>query len=233
MRFVTVIRGRNWLAGLCVLLLCAALATAVAVPIAASKAYTPQAEYCVVIDAGHGGIDGGVTGGDTGTPEAELNLDISKRLAQSFESAGIRAVLTRTSGSGLYGIATSGLKRKDMKARAEIIAKAKPDLVISVHQNAFPLRGQRGAQVFFRKGSETSERYAVNVQAQLREHLPASDRVPQIGDYFILNCTDVPAILVECGFLSNPSDERLLLDEAYRDTVAHHIFLGVMRGFCA
>lgn len=201
--------------------------SAIAVPVCV-RADSPRGEFTIVIDAGHGGIDGGVTGVNTGTPEAGLNLDIAKRLKNSFEGAGIGVVLTRATSAGLYGHATEGMKAKDMKARAAIIASVKPDLVISIHQNAFPLHGERGAHVFFRKDSQPSREYALRIQQQLKENLPCSDRVPQAGDYYILNCTDVPAVLVECGFLSNPEDEANLLKEEYREKVAHHIFLGVM-----
>lgn len=207
----------------------AALALAcVLVPFAVRASLSPAARFTVAIDAGHGGIDGGVVGTGSGVAEAKLNLDIAKKLAADLAACGIGTVLTRTTDAGLYGLSTENFKKRDMRARAAIIENAAPDLVVSIHQNAFPRRDERGAQVFYRKGNAEGAALAACVQKQLRNALPASDRAAKVGDFFMLNCTDAPAILVECGFLSNSEDEANLLDEAYRDRVAYTICLGIL-----
>ena len=105
--------------------------------------------FCVVIDAGHGGIDGGVTGRNSKVAESEINLAIALKLQKLFENAAIKTVLTRKNAGGLYGLATKGYKRRDMQKRAEIIKNSGADLFISIHQNFYSDSSRRGAQVFF------------------------------------------------------------------------------------
>ena len=93
--------------------------------------------FTVCIDAGHGGVDGGVTGVNTGVKESDLNLSVSRLLKEHFESCGITVVMTRKTKDGLYGTATSGFKRRDMEKRREIIEQSKPDMVISIHMNKY------------------------------------------------------------------------------------------------
>ncbi len=184
----------------------------------------------VVIDAGHGGIDGGVVGIESGVKESDINLDLSRRLGRLFEDAGFFVVQTRETEAGLYGTATAGYKKRDMAKRSEIIHRNNPALVISVHQNFFSMRSRRGAQVFFRSSNERSVTLACLIQAALND-MPECARKsdPLKGDYFILNCNDYPSVIVECGFLSNAEDEALLLDTNYRDKVAAAIADGALR----
>lgn len=184
----------------------------------------------VVIDAGHGGIDGGVVGIESGVKESDINLDLSRRLGRCFEDAGFAVVQTRETEAGLYGTAVSGYKKRDMLKRSEIINRSNPALVISVHQNFFSMRSRRGAQVFFRESNERSKTLACLIQAELNE-MPECARKsdPLCGDYFILNCNDYPSVIVECGFLSNAEDEALLLDLSYRDKIAAAIAAGALR----
>ena len=186
----------------------------------------------VVIDAGHGGIDAGVCGKATGVKECDLNLDIAKKLKGLFSRAGFAAVLTRKSRAGLYGLPTSGFKLRDMKKRREIIRESGADMVISVHQNFYSDSARRGAQVFFDSSSEAGKELAVSIQSCLNAMDSATRKVnPLVGDYYILECTDSPSVIVECGFLSNAEDEKLLLTEEYRDEVAHAIFTGALEYF--
>jgi len=204
------------------------LAAAVPIRNAIKAAGIPDTGITVAVDAGHGGIDGGVTGRITGVKESDLNLAIAKRLKNNFESFGIKAVMTRENAGGLYGLALKGRKRRDMEARKNIIDKAKPAIVISVHMNFFPQTGQRGAQVFYRAGSEKGKELAADLHSVLSKGLPASGRAFLPGDYYILNCTDIPSVIVECGFLSNAEDEALLSETAYQEKVAHNIFAGAL-----
>ncbi len=123
----------------------------------------------IVIDAGHGGIDGGVVGRRTGTKESDINLSVSRLLQAEFEEAGFLVVQTRPTEAGLYGTATKGYKKRDMQKRAEIIAENAPAAVISVHQNFFPVASRRGAQVFFRESNELSHTLACSIQTALNE----------------------------------------------------------------
>ena len=161
---------------------------------AASAAAVPANAPCIVLDAGHGGVDPGVVGRTTGEKESDVNLKIVQKLQKLFSDAGFRVVLTRKNAGGLYGLPTKGYKRRDMEERRRIIREAEPDFVLSVHQNTFPAdTSRRGGQVFFREGSAAGE-----------------------------------ALAVECGFLSNAEEERLLLTDEYQGKIARAVFEGVL-----
>ncbi len=183
----------------------------------------------VVLDAGHGGIDGGVAGVNTGIKESELNLSVVKKIEKYLIDAGINVVLTRTSEAGLYGVASSSLKRKDMQKRKEIIEKAKPDLVISIHMNKYSLSTRRGAQVFYKKSDDSSKLLAQSIQDNFNQMKEAVRSCAALaGDYYILNCTEYPSVIAECGFLSSPEDEALLVTEEYQDALAYTVFKGIV-----
>ena len=181
----------------------------------------------VVIDAGHGGRDGGVRGSVTGVAESEINLAIAKSLRHFLRESGYSVVMTRENADGLYGGVTSGFKSADMRARRDIINSAAPDLVVSVHQNFYPRAEPRGAQVFYAPESETGKEAAELMKGVLKGALPHSDRIAKPGDYYIIQCTDYPSLLIECGFMSNPEDEKLLVSAVYQQKVAFAIAAGV------
>lgn len=187
----------------------------------------PSNGLTVVLDAGHGGIDGGVTGSNSGVCEAEINLAITKSLKHFLLEKGYNVVLTRKNTDGLYGLSSSNKKLDDMKKRRDIIEQAKPDLMVSIHQNYFPRSKERGAQVFYAPKSERGAEMATLMQKLLNGNLEASKRNAAKGDYYILQCTDYPSLLIECGFLSNPEDEHLLLQAPYQEKVAYTIFCGI------
>lgn len=185
--------------------------------------------FTVVIDAGHGGIDGGVSGTNTGVTESELNLAVAKLLREDFSAAGFRVVMTRTTSAGLYGSAQTSLKKADMKNRKRIIDGCSPDLVISIHMNRYSLPSRRGAQVFYKKGDGQSSLLAESIQLQLNGMEEAARECSALtGDYYILNVSPCPAVIVECGFLSNAEDEALLVTEEYRQRIAYVIFKGAI-----
>lgn len=182
----------------------------------------------IVIDPGHGGADGGVTGKNSGVTEAEINLEISLLLEKSLEDRGYNVVKTRTA-EGTVAKAGSE-KLLDMEKRKETILKSVPDLVISVHCNKFPSSERRGAQVFFNKFSDEGKRLAESVQNKL--NILNMENVGRAfsalsGDYYILNCSPYPSAIVECGFLSNASDEALLLNADYRLQLVEKLADGV------
>lgn len=183
----------------------------------------------VVLDAGHGGIDGGVTGKKTGVKESEINLAIVKKLQAELTQAGINTVLTRKTDAGLYGLATKGFKRRDMLKRKEIIEKAAPSAVVSIHQNSYRGSSRRGGQVFYRKDSETGELLASEIQNCLNEMPQAVQKTtPLVGDYYMVNCTEYASVICECGFLNNEEDEALLITEEYQKALAEAIFKGIV-----
>lgn len=189
----------------------------------------PNSKYTVVVDAGHGGIDGGCVGSSTGVFESELNLTYAYNLAEQLQNMNISVVLTRTDANGLYETGVSNLKRSDMKKRKEIIESASPDLVISLHMNSYSLKTCKGAQTFFKKGNESGEMLASFVQTQMSNMLENAKKTAKVGDYYLVTCTDIPSVLVECGFLSNKEEELLLQTKSYQDKVCYAILCGVVQ----
>jgi len=191
----------------------------------------PKLGYTIVIDAGHGGFDAGVAGVATKVKEADLNLKVAKKLEKCLTEYGFDVIMTRTSGNGLYGLHTKNRKKRDMEARARIIHDAKPDAVVSIHMNYFVQSKQRGAQVFYKKNNERGKELAKNIQEVLGLNLEHCKRLFLSGDYYIVNCSDYPSVIVECGFLSNAYDEQLLISDEYQQKLAYYITLGIMKFF--
>ncbi len=195
---------------------------------AVKASVSPKTQLTVVLDAGHGGIDGGVTGISTKVKESDLNLEIVKELKAVLEQSGIRVVLTRSTKSGLYGSSGKGFKRRDMEKRKEIINSCSANAFVSIHLNFYSSPDRRGAQAFFKSGDENGEAFASIIQKHLNE-LSGQTRPlsPLKGDYYVLNESEPTATLVECGFLSNAEDEALLLTKEYRREIAEKIALGI------
>lgn len=191
-------------------------------------AASPSDRFTVVIDAGHGGIDGGVSGITTGVKESELNLDIARKLKAKFDKSGAKTVMTRKTEAGLYGIYSKGFKRRDMQKRKQITLNAKADVFVSIHLNYYSSPLRRGAQVFYKIDEEKSKSLADIVQAELNGGKECErDYTALAGDYYVLNEADCAAILCECGFLSNAEDEKMLLTDEYRAEIAEKIFNGI------
>lgn len=223
------ISGRNR-----ILLACCAVVAALAFTVgmcvyALAQTAAGVQKLTIVIDAGHGGVDGGVVGTRTNVKESDINLSVSRLLQTEFEAAGFHVVQTRPTEAGLYGSATKGYKKRDMQRRAEIIEENAPAAVISVHQNFFPVSSRRGAQVFFRETNELSRTLACSVQTALNEMPECVVRSEALkGDYYVLNCNDYASVIVECGFLSNAADEALLVTERYQKRLAEAICQGTV-----
>ena len=188
----------------------------------------PNSKYSVVIDAGHGGVDGGSVGATTGVAESKLNLEYAYNLAKQLNKMGITCVLTRTDENGLYDSNAKSLKKSDMLKRKEIIEKANPSLVISLHMDSFALSSTSGSQAYYKKGSESGKVLAQSIQKQLSCNFDNAKKTEKVGDYYIVNCTNLPAVLVECGFLSNQTEEVLLQDKNYQDKICYSIMCGIL-----
>ena len=190
----------------------------------------PLSRPVVVLDAGHGGVDAGVTA-KGGLKESDFNLAMVYLLQDLFSQGGFSVVLTRRDEKGLYGATDGDFKRADMKARKEIIQSTDPDLVISVHANKYPSASRRGAQAFFDGFNPAGKALAFAIQDAfnvLNEKTVGRTFSALSGDYYILKCTHAPSVIVECGFLSNPEDEKLLSDAAYREELARSIYAGTV-----
>lgn len=180
----------------------------------------------VVIDAGHGGMDGGVVG-VTGTKESDLNLKIAMCLGDILTAKGVYVVYTRENENSL-----SDSKREDMKMRAEIIKESRPDCVVSIHLNSYSDAARRGVQVFY-DDTGRGESFASLMQERLNatinyRYSKRSDLAPQSGDFYITKCAAVPSIIIECGFISNAEDESLLKTENFRRELCREIADGII-----
>ena len=187
---------------------------------------TALIDFTVVIDAGHGGVDGGVVASN-GTKESTLNLSYAKALGRAFEQRGFAVVYTRKTEGGLYGLPTKGFKLRDMQKRKEIIESSNANLVLSIHMNKYSDSSRSGPQVFFQKGSASGQMLATSIQNALNKFTGNSHQALS-GDYYVCRCADVPSVIVECGFLSNPTEEERLQDDTYRDALVEEIFVGTM-----
>lgn len=194
-----------------------------------THADTPKNQnYTVVIDAGHGGPDPGSIGYKTKVLEADLNLKMSLLLKQKLENAGIAVVMTRETDEALATGRGKAFKKKDMELRKAIINKVRPNMVISLHQNSYVNHTLRGAQVFYDKTSDISKQIAETIQKEFIESLDFSNKTVSPGNYYMLRCTASPSVIVECGFLSHPEEEKLLQDEAYQEKIVNAICKGVL-----
>lgn len=192
---------------------------------------TPKPLHTIVIDAGHGGIDGGAEGKISGITESQLNLEYALSLKEVCESFGFGVVLTRPDMNGLYQPDAPNKKRSEMEKRKQIIEDSNADIVISLHMNSFPLSSTRGTQVFYGKGNELGRALANSIQTSIIRDFPLSRKNSSVGDYFILNCHKKAGVLIECGFLSNPEEEKLLVQKDYREKMCYSILVGIIEYF--
>lgn len=204
----------------------------------------------VLIDPGHGGIDGGAENA-SGTCEKDINLAISRMLKEKLEEYDIRVEMTREEDRGLYtGVKNDGtedmeiegrrsirsLKAEDLNARCDMMNDLEPDVFISVHLNSFKQdRSVCGAQVFFSPGDsqETGERsrqLAELIQQEFREQSGGVNQRTAMrkNDVLILKNARVPAVIAECGFLSNLSEAALLTEESYQQELAESMKKGIL-----
>ena len=196
----------------------------------ASPAPGPLTGLVILVDPGHGGYDGGARCRDSGVWEKVLTLAVSREVEAALTQRGARVVMTRTADIDLCTPdrpANLTKKRQDMQNRIAIATENEVDLLLSIHMNEYRARTESGPQVFYRQGCEGGRLLAGCLQEALINRLqPSKQRAAMAGDYFILQL-DVPSALVECGFISNPAEEKLLLSEDYQARLAEAIAIGV------
>lgn len=183
----------------------------------------------VVIDPGHGGKDPGKVGVN-GQLEKDINLSIALRLKNYLEYSDVTAVLTREEDTGLSPTGGRYKKMSDMKKRCQIIEEAKPDLVVSIHQNSYHENSIFGGQVFYYKTSQKGKVLAQILQKRFDYVLGSANRrqAKANDNYYLLLHVKEPIVIVECGFLSNPSEAANLQTEEYQDRMAWTIHMGIM-----
>lgn len=183
--------------------------------------------YTVVLDAGHGSSDSGKVG-INGVLEKDINLSISKKTKKYLEKKGICVIMTRNKDESLAEGENGNRKVQDMKARVKRINDTKPDLAVSIHQNSYHEESIHGAQVFYYEHSESGEKDARILQEALLAVDPDNTRqVKANTTYYLLKRTEVPILIVECGFLSNQEEAEKLASEDYQKEIAKAIANGI------
>lgn len=194
------------------------------------KSVSRQNGFTIIIDAGHGGRDGGSVGVN-GTIEKEINLEYALMLKKKLVAQGYKVELTRKNDDGLYSATAKNKKQSDMNERLSIIKRTNPNLVISIHMNSFVNSSARGSVVYYRNGDGASKTCADLIQKSLYSYCDARIQNSKVGDYFMLNSSYYTAVLIECGFLSNPEEEKLLNTNAYKEKMTDAISKGVLLYF--
>ena len=186
----------------------------------------PVSNRTVIIDAGHGGGDPGAIG-LTGKLEKDINLNISLKLQQFIEQNGGNVLMTRTTDGML-----AANKREDMKVRKKLREETSGDIFISVHLNSFPQESCKGAQTFY-AANEESKKLAEKIQKSMVKFLDEDNAriAKKLTDVYLLKNVNIPSVIVECGFLSNSKEEKLLSDTEYQSKIAFAIYTGILEYF--
>lgn len=178
----------------------------------------PGGRTCIVIDAGHGGIDGGAES-VTGVPESQINLEIALRLKDMMNLLGYKANMLRTTDTSLHteGATIGAQKISDLKQRVRMVNEYDTSVLISIHQNTFSDKRYSGAQVFY-SAHDDSRNLAQLMQQNLIQTLnKQSNRKPKAAKgIYLMEKISCPGVLVECGFLTNPQEEALLRSDDYQ-----------------
>ena len=172
----------------------------------------------IVIDAGHGGIDGGATS-CSGVLESKLNLEIALKLEAVMQLLGFDTVMIRSTDTSVYtdGNTIASQKVSDLKERVRIVNNTPNAILISIHQNTFPDGRYSGAQVFY-GGDEESRELAQTLQMNFNQTLcrGSNRKSKKAQGVYLMQNIDCPGLLIECGFLTNPQEEAKLRDDEYQ-----------------
>jgi N-acetylmuramoyl-L-alanine amidase len=191
----------------------------------------PLSGRIIYIDAGHGGPDGGAENGDA--VEKDIALSISQNLRDYLQQQGALVLMTREEDTDLADRDTKGLsKRKvqDLHRRVEKINDSEADFFVSIHLNSIGSSRWSGAQTFYSTRFVENKVAAELIQEELIDNLENTDRAAkQINNVYIIKSAKKPGVLVEAGFLSNPTERDLLMSEDYQDKIAVSIYEGIMR----
>ncbi|MCR8645760.1 N-acetylmuramoyl-L-alanine amidase CwlD [Paenibacillus sp. N1-5-1-14] len=193
----------------------------------------PLSGRTIVLDAGHGGVDGGASS-KSGVVEKDINLAISTYIRDYLQQAGAIVYMIREEDTDLAAPDTKGYskrKTEDLKARVKFIEDKKADMFLSIHMNAVPSSKWNGAQTFYYPIHQENYTLATLIQEELKRNLSNTDRTVKRIDkgIFILENLKMPSALIEAGFLSNPTEAQQLRTKAYQQKVAASIYQGILR----
>ena len=194
------------------------------------------ADKVIVLDAGHGGIDGGAES-KNGVLEKDLNLKITLKLKEILERENIKVLLTRDSDSDLSDNENESIKSRknqDLNKRIEMINNSSANLLVSIHMNSFPQEKYSGWQTFYKKNCIYSSEVAKLVQDNIKQVTQIENkRVPmEINGVKIIEKSNIPSILIECGFLSNKQEAEKLNTEEYQEQIVQGIAKGIISWYC-
>lgn len=190
----------------------------------------------IIVDAGHGLPDEGAIGINY-TTEQKINLAIALKLQSLLEQSGANVILTRSDENGIYSLDSKSIREKkvsDIKNRVEIGNNSNADIFVSIHLNKYPPSPiYRGWQTFYQENSEDSKLLANRIHEAIGNNIDyANNRKPmKITDVYIMEHVNIPSVVVECGFLSNPEEVELLKDDDYQTKLAWGIFMGIQDYF--
>ena len=196
---------------------------------------TPVSGKVVILDAGHGTPDEGAES-NNGTTEAEINLKIALKVQNLLEQTGCTVLLTRSDENGIYDSGSQTIKQKkvsDIKNRVKIGNESSADIFVSIHLNKISEKQYWGWQTFYKNEKEESKELATYIQNGLNESIQKENkRTPKtIDNVYIIKNVEIPTTIVECGFLSNPEEERILKEDEYQNKLAWGIYTGIMDYF--
>lgn len=171
-----------------------------------------------------------------GTTEAETNLKIALKVQNLLEQSGATVILTRSDENAIYDIDSKTLKQKkisDIHNRVKIGNESSADIFVSIHLNKIPQQQYYGWQTFYQDGNESSMKLAKSIQQNLNESIQKENKrvSMKIDNIYIMKHVEIPTTIVECGFLSNPEEEKQLLTDEYQDRLAWGIYNGIMDYF--
>jgi len=171
-----------------------------------------------------------------GTTEAQTNLKIALKLQTLLEQSGTTVILTRSDENSIYDIDSKTLRQKkisDVHNRVKIGNDSSADLFISIHLNKIPQEEYWGWQCFYKEGNENSKKIAKSIQENLNEAIQKENKrvAMKLDNVYIMKHVEIPISIVECGFLSNPEEEKQLLEDSYQDRIAWGIYNGIIDYF--
>ncbi len=186
----------------------------------------------IILDAGHGGMDSGAVS-VLGTREKEINLAVAKKVEEFLRMEGMEVVMTRSDDRMLTSRAGRGTaKMQDLLGRVEIAREYENGIFVSIHMNTLPMEKYKGLQVFYSANSDTSKVLALTIQSHIAEHLQPDNKreTKKAGsNIFVLDRLEQPAVLIECGFLSNYEEASLLIKEEYQNKLAFLIAHSILQ----
>lgn len=190
----------------------------------AKETFKISGDALIILDAGHGGLDSGKIGIND-QEEKDINLKIALKIKKLLEEQGISVMMTRSADERL-----SETQTEDLKARTEIMNRSNAALAVSIHQNSFRDSSVSGAQVFYYPDSDEGRKAADAIQEELNDMQPDNRKEVKANDtYYILKNTEIPVVIVECGFLSNYTEAEKLADDSYQSVVAGTVVRGILQ----